>query len=108
MSNGYGYEGNPKPATERSYVVTLLLGFFFGCLGVHRFYTGYVVIGIVQLLTAGGCGLWTLVDLISLALNKYQDAEGNDLGDYNAGCGLITLIFIVAGFIIGGLSALLG
>ena len=41
---------------QKSYVVTLLLSFFLGFLGIHRFYTGYIVIGIVQLLTLGGCG----------------------------------------------------
>lgn len=34
--------------------------------GLHRFYLGYTVIGIVQLLTFGGCGIWAIIDFIML------------------------------------------
>jgi hypothetical protein len=47
-------------------MVALLLCLFLGGLGVHRFYLGYIGIGIVQLLTAGGCGIWSLIDLIRI------------------------------------------
>lgn len=94
--------------TKRSYVLTLLLSFFLGWLGIHRFYTGYIWIGIIQLLTAGGFGLWQLIDVISIIFNKYQDSDGQELADYNAGCGMIILIIIIASFIVGGLSAALG
>ncbi|MFB2922097.1 TM2 domain-containing protein [Aerosakkonema sp. BLCC-F2] len=49
-----------NPAKSR--VTALLLCFFLGGLGIHRFYVGYVTIGIVQLLTFGGCGIWALID----------------------------------------------
>jgi hypothetical protein len=79
-----------------------------GIFGIHRFYTGYILIGVIQLITGGGCGIWTLIDVISIAMNKYQDAEGNDLADYNPGCGMIALIVLIVGFILGGVSGLLG
>lgn len=63
----------------RSWVVTLLLCIFLGGLGAHRFYTGYIGIGILQILTAGGCGIWWLIDLISILTGSYKDAEGNPL-----------------------------
>lgn len=44
----------------------LLLCLFLGNLGVHRFYMGYTWQGIVQLLTLGGLGIWTLIDLIRI------------------------------------------
>lgn len=103
MSNDYQVNANPNG--ERSYVVTLLLAFFLGFLGVHRFYTGYIMIGVVQLLTLGGCGIWTLIDLISVALNKYKDADGKDLANHNPGCGLIVLIVVGVTFLLGGLSS---
>ena len=40
---------------------------FVGYLGVHRFMMGDVTVGILQLLTLGGCGIWTLIDLIRIA-----------------------------------------
>ncbi len=105
MSTNYA----PTPQEgNRNYIVTLLLAWFLGFLGVHRFYTGYIIIGIVQLLTAGGCGIWTLVDVISIALNKYKDADGKDLANHNPGCGMIALIVLIVGFILGGVSGLLG
>jgi TM2 domain-containing membrane protein YozV len=66
-------------APQKDWLTTLLLCLFLGGLGVHRFYTGHTVIGIVQLLTLGGCGIWSLVDLIMIAIGSYKDASGNAL-----------------------------
>lgn len=105
MSMDYELEQTPK--SSRSYILTMLLAFFVGWLGIHRFYTGYIVIGVIQLLTLGGCGLWALIDVISLVLNKYKDADGNELDGHNAGCAMIVGIILVLNFIMGGLGSLL-
>lgn len=63
----------------KDWTTTLLLCLFLGVLGVHRFYTGHVGIGIVQLLTMGGCGIWALVDLIMIATGKFTDSDGRPL-----------------------------
>ena len=55
---------------EKEWLVTLLLCFFLGGLGIHRFYTGHMAIGIIQLFTLGGCGIWALIDLISILSGK--------------------------------------
>ena len=47
--------------------------------GLHRFYTGHIGIGIIQLLTWRGCGIWTLVDLIQIISDNFKDAEGRPL-----------------------------
>lgn len=65
--------------SDKQWLVTLLLAFFLGSLGVHRFYTGYTVIGVVQLLTLGGCGIWALIDIIMIAIGKFTDAQGRPL-----------------------------
>src|SRR5436190_13276444 len=49
---------------QKSWLATVLLCQFLGTLGVHRFYTGRLVSGIFQLLTFGGFGVWTLIDLL--------------------------------------------
>ena len=77
---------------KKSYGTALLLCFFLGALGVHRIYTGYTLIGLIQLLTGGGYGIWTLIDLISLWANKFRDANGNELQDYDDTCVKITII----------------
>jgi len=59
--------------------VALLLSFFLGVIGVDRFYLGYTGLGIVKLITLGGCGIWGLIDLIRIAMNSLPDAQGNPL-----------------------------
>ena len=51
---------------DKSWIAALLLCIFLGELGVHRFYLGYTWQGIVQLFTAGGLGIWALIDLIRI------------------------------------------
>ena len=47
-------------------LIAIILCLLVGGLGIHRFYLGYTNIGIIQLLTGGGCGVWVLIDLIRL------------------------------------------
>jgi TM2 domain-containing membrane protein YozV/RNA polymerase subunit RPABC4/transcription elongation factor Spt4 len=72
LRGGRGIQGEGK-----DWLTTLLLCFFLGFLGVHRFYTGHTAIGVVQLLTLGGCGIWTLVDFIIIIVGNFKDAKGN-------------------------------
>ena len=64
---------------QKKWMVALLLCFCLGCLGAHRFYVGKTGTGVAMLLTVGGCGIWTIIDLIMIAMGKFKDAEGNDL-----------------------------
>lgn len=67
-----------KPAEEgKSQLVALLLAIFLGGLGIHRFYLGYTKYGIIQLLTAGGCGIWFLIDIINIATGKLGPKDGS-------------------------------
>jgi RNA polymerase subunit RPABC4/transcription elongation factor Spt4 len=61
----------------KDWLTALLLCFFLGVFGIHRFYTGHTGIGVVQLLTFGGCGIWALVDFIMIIVGSFRDAEGN-------------------------------
>lgn len=49
-----------------SQVAALLLCFFLGALGIHRFYLGDTWQGIVQLLTLGGFYIWSFIDFIMI------------------------------------------
>jgi hypothetical protein len=47
--------------------VAFILCFFLGTFGIHRFYLGYPLIGVLQILTLGGLGIWALIDLVRIA-----------------------------------------
>jgi TM2 domain-containing membrane protein YozV len=65
---------------QKSWIVALLLCFFLGVLGVHRFYVGKVGTGILQIVTLGGFfGIWVLVDFIMIAIGKFSDKQGQPL-----------------------------
>lgn len=65
--------------SSKDWITCLLLCAFTGCLGIHRFYVGKTGTGIAQLLTAGGCGIWALVDLIMIVVGQFTDEEGKFL-----------------------------
>ena len=62
--------------SEKSFVVTLILCILLGELGIHRFYVGKIWTGILMLLTLGGLGIWQLVDIIVIAVQKFKDKKG--------------------------------
>ena len=66
----------PGVFSDKEYVVARLLSIFLGTLGVDRFYTGQIGLGIGKLLTAGGCGIWWLIDAILYATRGVTDSNG--------------------------------
>jgi TM2 domain-containing membrane protein YozV len=61
---------NPK------WLVTILLAGLLGVFGVHRFYLGKIGTGILMLITAGGLGIWYLIDLIIALTGNMSDENG--------------------------------
>ena len=53
------------------WILALVMSIIFGQLGVDRFIMGHIGLGILKLLTLGGCGVWWLIDLILIA-TKYK------------------------------------
>lgn len=62
--------------------VALGLAIPLGWAGAHRFYTGKVGTGILQLCSMGGFGLWWLYDLILISTGEFRDAEGRRLANW--------------------------
>ncbi len=62
--------------SEKGFVPALLLCVLLGGLGAHRFYVGKIGTGILMLLTLGGLGIWTLIDLIMIAIGSFKDKNG--------------------------------
>lgn len=65
--------------SEKGFVPTLLLCFFLGMFGVHRFYVGKIGTGLLQLLTLGGLGIWNFIDFIMIAVGNFRDKQGNPI-----------------------------
>ena len=61
----------------KSKTTAILLCLFFGTLGIHRFYLGHTLIGVIQLLTLGACGIWTLIDFFRLIFGSIQVNTGD-------------------------------
>ena len=82
MSNGTIPPATTPPVTAaggKDWLVALLLSILVGWLGVDRFYLGYVGLGILKLLTCGGLGVWSIIDIILIAMNKVPDKNGQPL-----------------------------
>lgn len=71
-TNTAGAEGG-----EKSQLVALIICLFVGGIGIHRFYLGYTWQGVVQLLTLGGCGIWSLIDFIRICTGDLKPKGGN-------------------------------
>ena len=69
------------PFSDKQKLVAGLLQIFVGSFGVGRFYTGHTGIAIAQLLTCGGCGIWSLIDGIMMLTGNVTDSEGRPLRD---------------------------
>lgn len=71
------------PYSEKSKIAAGLLGIFLGGLGVGRFYTGHIGLGVAQLVvtlvTFGFGSLWGFIDGIIMLASNPTDAEGRPL-----------------------------
>lgn len=104
------------PRTTTSFVLTTsdtdtwALAQFLGTLGIDRFYLGKIGTGILKLITAGGFGIWALIDLIMVLTGNTRDKEGRPLEgfeEHKKVTRIVTIVLIVLGLLSGGCSAAL-
>lgn len=69
----------------RNKITAALLCFFLGVLGIHDFYLGYKVRGVIKLVCTATLvavplsATWALIDLIMILLDSKTDVDGNEL-----------------------------
>jgi hypothetical protein len=76
----YGYDPYGRPYSDKSKIVAGILQLAVGSLGIGRFYAGSIGVGIAQLLTCGGLGIWALIDgIMYLVSDDRTDDQGRIL-----------------------------
>lgn len=97
---GVNTSSSTETRSDKSAVTALLLCIFLGSLGIHRFYVGKIKTGILMLLTGGGLGIWTLVDLIQIACCNFTDNKNKYLIFVRGRASPLKLILIIVGSVI--------
>ena len=69
----------PVGHPTKSQSTLFLLSYFLGYFGADRFYLGQTGLGIAKLLTCGGLGIWSLIDMLMIGMGRFRDADGNSL-----------------------------
>ena len=68
-------------ASDKSKLLTAILAFCFGVFGAHRFYVGKTGTGVLQILTLGGLGVWSMIDFVIILFGEFKDADGFKIQD---------------------------
>lgn len=70
------YRQNIAPISAKSRGVAAVLCFWFGFLGIHRFYAGKILTGLLWMFTLGLFGFGSISDFIMIACGSFKDCYG--------------------------------
>ena len=66
---------NQTAVNDNNFVLVATLCFLLGVFGVHRFYCGKIISGVLMVLTIGGLGIWALVDFVIVCFGEFTDSQ---------------------------------
>ena len=69
-------DGDVSPKSRLAVTLFAAAGWFTFIAGIHRFYLGKIGTGVLMLLTFGGFGVWTLIDIIMAVAGTMKDKDG--------------------------------
>ncbi len=72
--------GMTEVRSEYNQIVAILLWWFAGVIGAHRFYTGKWMSGLLYLFTFGLFGIGWVYDGVMLVTGRFTDANGYVIG----------------------------
>ncbi|KIC64647.1 membrane protein [Pseudarthrobacter phenanthrenivorans] len=79
---GAASHGPYPDGPRRSFMTTWILSLLLGTFGADRFYLGKMGSAVAKLLTAGGLGIWAIVDLVMTLTGNTRDIFGRPLAGY--------------------------
>lgn len=75
VNNGYIQQNVVSQKSVKSRGTAAVLCFFFGALGIHRFYVGKIGTGLLWMFTAGLFGIGAFIDFIIIICGSFKDAD---------------------------------
>ena len=67
---------NQTAVNDKNFVLVATFCFLLGAFGVHQFYCGKIISGVLMVLTIGGLGIWALVDFVIVCFGEFTDSQG--------------------------------
>jgi len=86
----------------KNWNILVILSMMLGGLGADRFYAGRTGLGILKLLTCGGWGLWSLVDMLLAVAGKQKDGDGYYITNTGSKTTMIVITVVPALLLIAG------
>lgn len=68
-----------RAISRKSWTTAVVLSILLGIFGADRFYTGRLDLGLLKLLTVGGCFIWWLIDVVLLLQGRMKDGLGRTI-----------------------------